>query len=737
MSDTLRPSDAANRQHSRRATWAGGTAAHARTKTRHQFEAKGATKHLARLEKAQEKGDYGVALNTLYLGLSARQDHQGLIEIGIASHDGTYSIDFAVWVLGDDKRDNGTSSNGNSPYPSRSHTPALPLAEEDREKVLTDFFLSKVLEYQKEHHYKFVGAGITKTLVSLSPQLPSRLWWELDIVPLVFEHGLENPNGEPAEVVTIDEEADSMARKSLMFFGPNLQPRVQVGYKNMVEVDSMGHAQITRLDQYPETVGKRTWDATMKYVNSIKTNKTKIAFFNSTPQGGGVALMRHALIRFFRLVGVDVRWYVPKPKPEVFRITKTNHNILQGVANPTERLTDDMKETLDEWCQGNADRFWLKAGSPLAPRSQGGADVIIVDDPQMPSLVAISKKVDPDRPVIFRSHIQVRSDLADQPGTPTAEVWDWVWNHVKQADLFISHPVRDFVPKNVDFKKVGYLPATTDWLDGLNKDMNQFVTEYYFHELSTEAYRQRMNRLDFPHRQYIVQIARFDPAKGIPDVLDSYAELRRSYLKDWPRQKTPQLVIAGHGAVDDPDGSMILDQTLSLLEGKFSDIAEDIVVMRLGPSDQQLNALMSNAKVALQLSTREGFEVKVSEAVHKGIPIIATKAGGIPLQVEDKKSGFLVEPSDYKAVAKHLYQLFSDNELYQNMSVYAAKHVSDEVSTVGNALAWLYMADSLAKGKKLLPDSKWINDMAREEAGLPYVEGETRLPRKKELELKG
>ncbi|KAH7051067.1 putative trehalose synthase-like protein [Macrophomina phaseolina] len=736
MSDTLRPTDTFNRQHSRRATWAGGTAPHASAKVRHKFEAKGASKHLERLGKAQERGDFGVALNTLYLGLAAKEDHQGLIEIGIASHDGTYSIDFAVIVLGDEKRDSGVPSGGSTPYASRAQTPALPLSEEDRERVLADFFLRKILDYQKEHHYKFVGAGITKTLHKLSPQLPSRLWWELDIVPMVFEHGLENPNGGPVDEVTIDEEADSMARKSLMFFGPNLQPRVQVGYKNIVEVDSRGHAQITRLDQYPDTVGKRTWDATIKYVDSIKKNKTKIAFFNSTPQGGGVALMRHALIRFFRLVGVDARWFVPKPKPEVFRITKTNHNILQGVAHPDERLTDDMKVVLDEWCQGNADRFWLKTGGPLAPRSQGGADVIVVDDPQMPSLVAISKKVDPDRPVIFRSHIQVRSDLADQPGTPTSEVWDWVWNHVKQADLFISHPVREFVPKCVDFKKVGYLPATTDWLDGLNKEMNQFVTEYYFHELNTEAFRQRMNHLDFPNRQYIAQIARFDPAKGIPDVLASYAELRRNYLKDWPREKTPQLVIAGHGAVDDPDGSMILDQTLGLLEDLYSDIAEDIVVMRLGPSDQQLNAILSNAKVALQLSTREGFEVKVSEAVHKGIPIIATKAGGIPLQVQDKKSGFLVEPSDYKAVAKHLYELFSDQELYRNMSEYAASHVSDEVSTVGNALAWLYMADSLAQGKKLLPDSRWINDMAREEAGLPYVEGETRLPRKKELELK-
>lgn len=92
------------------------------------------------------------------------------------------------------------------------------------------------------------------------------------------------------------------------FFGPSAQPRVQVGYRNQVEVDSGGHAQITCLDQYPETVGDRTWKATMKYVESLKKNDVQIAFFNSTPQGGGVALMRHALIRFLRLVGVNATW---------------------------------------------------------------------------------------------------------------------------------------------------------------------------------------------------------------------------------------------------------------------------------------------------------------------------------------------------------------------------------------------------------------------------------------------
>jgi alpha,alpha-trehalose phosphorylase (configuration-retaining) len=46
----------------------------------------------------------------------------------------------------------------------------------------------------------------------------------------------------------------------------------------------------------------------MQYANELKQRKVKIAFFSSTPQGGGVALMRHALVRFFRLLGVDGKW---------------------------------------------------------------------------------------------------------------------------------------------------------------------------------------------------------------------------------------------------------------------------------------------------------------------------------------------------------------------------------------------------------------------------------------------
>ena len=168
---------------------------------------------------------------------------------------------------------------------------------------------------------------------------------------------------------------------------------------------------------------------------------------------------------------------------------------------------------------------------------------------------------------------------------------------------------------------------------------------------------------------------------------------------------------------------------MDLIETQYQDIAEDISVMRLGPIDQQLNALISSAKVVLQLSTREGFEVKVSEALHKGIPVIATKAGGIPLQVQDKRNGYLVEPGDSEAVAKHLHDLLTDTDLYRRMSVYAAESVSDEVHTVGNALSWLYLADAMSKGEIVNPNRRWINDIAREKAGEPYRAGENRLPR--------
>jgi hypothetical protein len=49
----------------------------------------------------------------------------------------------------------------------------------------------------------------------------------------------------------------------------------------------------------------------------------------------------------------------------VFRTTKNNHNILQGVADANLRLTLPQQEQFTQWITYNAERYWLSEGGPL------------------------------------------------------------------------------------------------------------------------------------------------------------------------------------------------------------------------------------------------------------------------------------------------------------------------------------------------------------------------------------
>ena len=108
-------------------------------------------------------------------------------------HDGTYSIDFAVRTFGNPKHDeqNGTRSNN---LPSDTGT----------------VIVAEIRDFERKHDYKFLGAGISRYLVDLCPNLPACLWTELDVVPLVFETDMSKLHG---SLKTVDEAADAMARR--------------------------------------------------------------------------------------------------------------------------------------------------------------------------------------------------------------------------------------------------------------------------------------------------------------------------------------------------------------------------------------------------------------------------------------------------------------------------------------------------------------------------------------------
>jgi len=724
--------------------------------TKHEFSSKPSDAHKRRMSSVSEGDKPHVAayanLNPMWAGIAGAIINGGTaIEIALSIHDSVYSTDFAA--------------------------DSIPYYRNDLEKSAIEIekhVVQTLKKFSQEHLCKFLGAGVALALLKESPNLCTRLWLDMDIVPIVFNikpfhtDSLTKPNikhrftsttgssrvsgthtptmrmdqvpaigvTDSAQVAsklpivrTLDEQADSAARKCIMYFGPGNNPRLEIGPLNQVAVDAGGKIHLLDdLEEYKKTVGSGTWNAVVKLADELREKKVKIGFFSSTPQGGGVALMRHALVRFLTALDVDVAWYVPNPSPNVFRTTKNNHNILQGVARPDLRLTQAARDQFDAWIQKNGLR-WTAEGGPLAP---GGVDIAFIDDPQMPGLIPLIKKFRPDLPIVYRSHIEIRSDLVHIKGSPQEEVWKYLWNNIQLADLFISHPVSKFVPSDVPTEKLALLGAATDWLDGLNKHLDKWDSYFYMGEFRTLCAKEKMHELKWPLREYVVQIARFDPAKGIPNVIDSYSKFREMLKENdgYGGDDMPQLLICGHGAVDDPDASIIYDQVTQLINSDaYREYAKDIVVMRLPPSDQLLNALMANAKIALQLSTREGFEVKVSEAVHAGIPIVASRTGGIPLQIEDGKSGYITDVGDNNAVAQHLFNLYTDDDLYQKISEYAKTHVSDEVGTVGNAAAWLYLAVMYSRGEKIKPNGAWINDLLRQETNEPYQPGESRLPR--------
>lgn len=513
-------------------------------------------------------------------------------------------------------------------------------------------------------------------------KIASELWLKNDIVPFIVHNSLKKKPKDLAHYAS-EKFVDDVVKITL---GPD----------NKVEVTDL-----VTLDDYEKITPKKDFNLLLKLADKFKNKK--VVFFSATPRGGGVALMRHALMRLFGLVDVDASWHVMQENPDVFEVTKKKfHNVLHGIAPPEVKLTEEDKKLYMDWIEKNSKRLHSLFHD---------SNVVVIDDPQPSGLVPFIKKASPKKRIIYRSHIQLETSLFDNPQNPQSLTWKFIWENIKNADCFVSHPIPEFVPREVNKEKVVFMPATTDPLDGLNKPMAKRQKDYYFSYFNQILKDIGQSPLD-TERPYIIQVARFDPSKGIQDVVEAYRLLREQLSRE--NINPPQLVIVGHGSVDDPEGAPIFTNTLKLLRiEKYRGLASDVKVARLPHIDQILNVLLSESLIALQLSHKEGFEVKVSEALMKGVPVIAYKTGGIPLQIKDGVSGYLVSVGDTDAVAQSLYELLTDKSKYKKMSKNAIKYVRPDVSTVSNALSWLYLSNRLVDRGKIKGDMQEVYDMAR------------------------
>ncbi|HTA36497.1 MAG TPA: glycosyltransferase, partial [Solirubrobacteraceae bacterium] len=116
-------------------------------------------------------------------------------------------------------------------------------------------------------------------------------------------------------------------------------------------------------------------------------------------------------------------------------------------------------------------------------------------------------------------------------------------------------------------------------------------------------------------------------------VIDAYRQVKEE-------MPDIQLALVGSMASDDPEGWDFFNATIAHADGD-----PDIHILNNfnNVGAIEVNAFQSHADVLIQKSTREGFGLTVSEAIWKARPFIGGNVGGIPLQIEDGVTGFLVD----------------------------------------------------------------------------------------------
>ena len=350
------------------------------------------------------------------------------------------------------------------------------------------------------------------------------------------------------------------------------------------------------IDNYASIIGKDE----VEYIRELamRVKGAKIVHINATAYGGGVAEILKSLVPLASSVGLKAKWEIIKGDSEFFKITKSIHNALQG--NKSIILSEEMKKHYLEVNRRNAEQLDLEG------------DVVVVHDPQPLPLVEYRSC----GKWVWRCHI----DMSD----PNVEVWKFIRNYTLKYDALVFTLER-FVPNDLHEVKVYIRYPSIDPLSEKNKPLN------------INDVLKVLSRYDVdPDRPIIGHVSRFDPWKDPLGVIDVYRKVKE-------KEPTVQLVMIGSFAHDDPEGVEWYDKTVKYARGE-----RDIHILTNldGVEDFEVNAFQRSFTIALQLSIKEGFGLSTTEALWKGVPVVARRAGGIPLQVIDGVTGYLIDTVD-------------------------------------------------------------------------------------------
>jgi trehalose synthase len=400
---------------------------------------------------------------------------------------------------------------------------------------------------------------------------------------------------------------------------------------------------IIDLSSYEQIVGKSEIERI--HTEAEKLDGKHILTISSTYQGGGVAEILNSIVPLFDQASIDFGWRILHGTPDFFTITKKFHNALQGKKINFSRLKKDI------YCETNK-RF--------STFTHINHDLVIIHDPQPLPLISFYKKT---QPWIFRCHIDISE--------PNNEVWDYLKGFIQKYDHFVGS-LPEYQKEDLTIPQSVIHPAI-DPLTAKNKSISETKISKFLNKFGIDQ-----------KKPIISQVSRFDPWKDPIGVVKIFEQVKKKI--------DCQLVLLGQFATDDPEGQKVLETVEKKVEK--SPFKNDIKLLVLDNAFL-VNCLQRASAIVIQKSLKEGFGLTVSEALYKGTPVVASKVGGIPLQVIDGVNGFLHSPRDLKGFSDSITKLLRDEKLRETMGQAGKKHVKKNFLITRLMLDWLYLINKI------------------------------------------
>lgn len=392
--------------------------------------------------------------------------------------------------------------------------------------------------------------------------------------------------------------------------------------QTVAQTESHVEPHVSTLDDYIPILGK----AEIGELRSLaaRLGKRSIQMVNSTAVGGGVAEMLSRIVPLLQELELSVRWDVITGGDDFFAVTKAFHNALQGGSYD---LPDDSFKTFLAYNEQNRARM------------QFDSEFVVINDPQPAAL--IEARPNGAGHWVWRCHI----DLS----RPNKKVWDFLAPYITKYDCAIfSSP--EFSRK-LRIPQYLFYPS----IDPL-ADKNRDLEPSYVKEVTDRF------QID-TSRPVLTQISRFDRAKDPLGVVRAYQIVKR--------YADCQLVLAGGGASDDPEGEAVLSE---VREAAGND--PDIKILNLPPwSALEINAIQQASTIVIQKSLKEGFGLTVTEALWKKKPVVASAVGGIPVQVIHKQTGMLAH--SVEGTAYQLRFLLANPAIAEKLGQQGHEHVRE------------------------------------------------------------